>query len=118
MTHDKQGTNFRFVDVAGTTPVVLVHGVGLDQSIWDSMLGDITGHSTLTYDLLGHAETVPPLGAQSFQPFVAQLQELLQELQIAEIILVGFSLGGQVAKHFASAHPQVVKALTLIIILN
>jgi len=114
MAQDKQGTSFRFQEVLGTTPVVLIHGVGLDQGIWDSMLGDITSHSTLTYDLLGHGETVPPLGAQSFQPFVAQLHSLLQQLEITELVLVGFSLGGQVAKHFASAHPDLVKALVLI----
>ena len=93
MAQDKQGTSFRFQEVLGTTPVVLIHGVGLDQGIWDSMLGDITSHSTLTYDLLGHGETVPPLGAQSFQPFVAQLHSLLQQLEITELVLVGFSLG-------------------------
>ncbi len=114
MSQDKQVTDFRFTEVPGTIPIVLIHGVGLDQTIWDAMLGDLGGRSTLTYDLLGHGDTVPPLGAQSFQPFVAQLDSLLQELQITEIALAGFSLGGQVAKHFASTHPQVVKALVLI----
>jgi pimeloyl-ACP methyl ester carboxylesterase len=114
MSQDKQGTNFRYREVTGTIPIVLIHGVGLDQTIWDAMLGDLGGRSTLTYDLLGHGDTVPPLGAQSFQPFVLQLHSLLQELQITAITLAGFSLGGQVAKHFAEAHPQVVKALVLI----
>lgn len=114
MSQDLQGTNFRYKEVTGTIPVVLIHGVGLDQTIWDAMLVDLGGRSNLTYDLLGHGDTVPPLGTQSFQPFVAQLHSLLQELQIGAITLAGFSLGGQVAKHFAAAHPDVVKALVLI----
>ena len=68
MTQDEQGTNFRFQEVSGTTSIVLVHGVGLDQAIWDSMLEDITGHSTLTYDLLGHGEIVSPLGRRVSSP--------------------------------------------------
>ena len=114
MTQDEQGTNFRFQEVSGTTSIVLVHGVGLDQAIWDSMLEDITGHSTLTYDLLGHGETVSPLGTQSFQPFVGQLYSLLEATGIPECVLVGFSLGGQVVKHFASEYPDLVRALVLI----
>ena len=114
MTQDEQGTSFRFQEVSGTTSIVLVHGVGLDQAIWDSMQGDITGHSTLTYDLLGHGETVSPLGAQSFEPFVVQLYSLLVATGIPECVLVGFSLGGQVVKHFASSYPDLVKALVLI----
>ena len=114
MTIDARGTRYEYSEVPGTIPNVFVHGVGLDYSIWESMLGDIKGRSTLTYDLLGHGETVKPLGAQSFQPFVAQLHGLLQELGIPEIVLAGFSLGGQVAKHFVSAHPEMVRALVLI----
>ena len=30
------------------------------------------------------------------------------------MVLAGFSLGGQIAKHFASSHPEMVKALVLI----
>ena len=114
MSIDAGGTCYEYSEEPGTIPIVLVHGVGLDQSIWEAMLGDITGRSTLTYDLLGHGETAEPLGAQSFQPFVTQLHGLLQELGISEIVLAGFSLGGQVAKHFASAYPEMVRALVLI----
>jgi len=78
------------------------------------MLADFSGRSTLTYDLLGHGETARPLGEQSFQPFVAQLRRLLQELRISRIVLVGFSLGGQVAKHFSLSHTEMVEALVLV----
>ena len=78
------------------------------------MLADFSGRSTLTYDLLGHGETAGPLGEQSFQPFVAQLRRLLQELRISRIALVGFSLGGQVAKHFSLSHTEMVEALVLV----
>ena len=111
---DRLGTRFEYLEVRGTTPIVLVHGVGLDQNIWRAILGDFSGRSTLTYDLLGHGDTDNPLGEQSFKPFVDQLKALLEELQVAEIVLVGFSLGGQVAKHFMAAYPDVVSGLVLI----
>ncbi|MAN93512.1 MAG: hypothetical protein CL700_04830 [Chloroflexi bacterium] len=114
MSSDSRDTSFRYLEVPGTTPIVFVHGVGLDQNIWRAMLADFSGRSTLTYDLLGHGETARPLGEQSFQPFVAQLRRLLQELRILRIALVGFSLGGQVAKHFSVSHTEMVEALVLV----
>jgi pimeloyl-ACP methyl ester carboxylesterase len=114
MTKDRHGTCLEYMEVQGTTPIVLVHGVGLDQNIWRAMLGDFSARSTLTYDLLGHGETEKALGEQSFHPFVDQLHMLLEELQISEVVLAGFSLGGQVAKHFTAAHSDVVRGLVLI----
>ena len=111
---DKRGTSYEYLEILGTVPIVLVHGVGLDQGIWRAMLGDLSGRSALTYDLLGHGETDHPLGQQSFVPFVEQLHGLIRELQLPKIVLAGFSLGGQVAKHFASSHPEAVGALILI----
>ena len=113
MNTDNRGTSYQYSEQPGTIPIVLVHGVGLDQSIWRYMLGEFKGRSVLTYDLLGHGETTGSLGLQCFTPFIDQLHDLLQELRISEIVLVGFSLGGQVAKHFASTYPGMVKALVL-----
>ena len=114
MGEEDQGTSFRFQEVPGAITIVLVHGVGLDQTIWSPMLGDLTGYSTLTYDLLEHGETISPLSAHSFEPFVGQLHSLLDATGISDFVLVGFSLGGQVAKRFAAAYPDRVKALVLI----
>ena len=114
MSTDNGGTYYQYSEQPGTIPIVLVHGVGLDQSIWRNMLGGFKGRSALTYDLLGHGETTGSLGVQCFTPFIGQLHDLLQELRISEIVLAGFSLGGQVAKHFASSCPAMVKAMVLI----
>ena len=32
---DDQGTYYHFNEVAGTTPIVLIHGVGLSLEIWN-----------------------------------------------------------------------------------
>ena len=92
MSIDAHGTRFEYLETPGTRPIVLVHGVGLDQSIWGAMLVDFVGRSTLTYDLLGHGDTDKRLGAQTFHPFIGQLRALLEELQIEEMVLVGVPL--------------------------
>lgn len=95
-------------------PMVFVHGVGLDHKSWRYLLEDFNGLKTLTYDLLGHGQTQPALNIQSFEPFKGQLHVLLSDLNMPEVVLVGFSLGGLVAAHYAASYPQDVKALVLI----
>ena len=95
-------------------PIVFVHGVGLDHKSWKYLLEDFGDQTTLTYDLLGHGHTRRSLDKQSFGPFEEQLDFLLSGLKIPEIMLVGFSLGGLVAAHYAASHPQNVRALVLI----
>ena len=114
MSVDDRGTAFQYLEVPGTTPVVFVHGVGLDQNIWRAMLADFSGRSTLTYDLLGHGETSQPLGDHIFQPEDGKRRGLVTGLLISRMVLVGFSLGGQVANHFAPSYPEMVEALVLI----
>ena len=58
MGREDHGTSFRFQEVTGTIPIVLLHGVGLDQTIWNHMLRYLTSYSTLTYDLLGTVKLV------------------------------------------------------------
>ena len=111
---NSSGTFYEYSKKAENTPLVLVHGVGLDHKSWQYLLEDFSGQATLTYDLLGHGQTERTLGRQSFEPFIEQLDVLLSGLKIPEVILVGFSLGGLVAAHFAASHPQSVRALVLI----
>ena len=62
MSVDDRGTNYQYSETPGTVPIVLVHGVGLDQNIWHSMLGDLGGRATLPCYLLGHGGATEPPG--------------------------------------------------------
>lgn len=108
------GTFYEYSKGSNDTPMVFVHGVGLDHKSWQYLLEDFVGQTTLTYDLLGHGQTKRRLNRQSFEPFKAQLDLLFGELKLPEIILVGFSLGGLVAAHYAASHLQTVRAFMLI----
>ena len=94
--------------------MVFVHGVGLDLESWEYVLADFDGRTTLAYDLPGHGQTKQTLHQQSFEPFKNQLDVLLRELESPQVVLVGFSLGGLVAAHYAASRPQNVKSLVLI----
>ncbi|MDC1463221.1 alpha/beta hydrolase [Alphaproteobacteria bacterium] len=97
-----------------TEPLVFVHGVGLDQKMWDSQVSSLSDHSIITYDLLGHGKTPFNKEEVTLNNFSDQLDYLLKFLKIDKINLVGFSLGSLVALDFASKFQDKLKSLTLI----
>ena len=105
MTED--GTVF---DVAGPPDapvVVLVHGLGLNRACWQWTLPALSDrYRVVTYDLFGHGQSAPPPETPSLALFSRQLTGLLDHLDIPAAAIVGFSLGGMIARRVAQDAPQ------------
>ncbi len=96
-------------------PVVLIHGFGLNRAMWQWMLPALTPHfSVLTYDLLGHGESAPPHGTPDLAMFSRQLLGLMDRCGIERAAVVGFSLGGMIARRVALDHPDRLSALAIL----
>ena len=92
---------------------MLVHGVGLDNTMWDEHVALLAARQpVLRYDLLGHGRSKTP--TRSLGDFVAQLERLLRHLEIERICLAGFSLGGVIAQRYAADYPERVARLMLL----
>lgn len=95
----------------GRAPLVLVHGVGLDHTVWDP-LRDLVGRDrrVLVPELLGH-------GSRGPAPEDVSLADLGSDLATSippGSHLVGFSLGALVAQWVALNRPELVASLTLV----
>ena len=95
------------------TPVVLIHGVGLNHKIWEPQINSFN-NTVLAYDILGHGNTPLTKSQISFDDFSLQLLSLIDELKFEKIHLVGFSIGSLVARNFASNYNDRLKTLTLL----
>lgn len=108
----------RYADLAGTKrPVVLVHGAGVDHTMYrDQALALHTaGHRVIALDLRGHGEsTLDDDAAFTADDTLADLVALLEHLQLEQPLLVGHSLGGNLAQALARQHPQLVGRLAVI----
>lgn len=88
--------------------LVLLHGVGLDHTMWDPVVALLAGdYDVVTPDLPGHGERAPA-------PAGVTLSDLADGVT-AEVPtgshLVGFSLGALVAQHIARHRPELVATL-------
>ena len=103
-------------ELHGSGPaVVLTHGFGLNRAMWQWQLPALTPHfSVLTYDLLGHGESARPAGTPDLAMFSRQLLGLMERCGVERAALVGFSLGGMIARRFALDHPDRVAALAIL----
>ena len=110
---EKYKTNYFFKKENNITPIVLIHGVGLVKEIWDSQIEFFKDHNILTYDLIGHGKTPLNKTQLNFEDFTNQLLNLIDELEIKKIHLVGFSLGSLITRHFAAQHGNRLSSLVL-----
>ena len=110
---DDQGTYFQIHEVENTTPIVFIHGVGLNHEIWNPQIEFFKKQTTITYDLFCHGKSTCAFDQISFEDFSSQINGLLQFLKIQKAILVGFSLGGLIAAHFASTYKEKIEKLIL-----
>ena len=109
---DSQNT-FYILDKKTDVPIVFIHGVGLNHKIWEPQI-NVFENTFLAYDILGHGKT--PLNKEhlSFDDFSNQLINLIDELNIRRIHLVGFSIGSLIARNFASKYSDRLQSLTLL----
>ncbi|QZY51022.1 alpha/beta fold hydrolase [Leucobacter tenebrionis] len=92
-------------------PIVLLHGVGLDRSMWQPLAArlEAAGRPCVVLDLPGHGGQPPLRRAQTLASLAADVVARLPE---GRAHLVGFSLGALIAQHIARFSPERVATLT------
>jgi pimeloyl-ACP methyl ester carboxylesterase len=93
-------------------PVVLVHGLSLDNRMWDRQF-DVLSNFFVTYrfDMRGHGRSHPVTGPVGLHD---DLVGVMDALGIERAHLVGQSLGGNAVTEVAATHPERVGRVVLI----
>ena len=108
------GTFYVFNKKEQSIPIVFIHGVGLTYEIWQPQLDFFKNYSNLSYDILGHGKSSLTRQNISFDDFSEQLVDLIDELKIEKIHLVGFSIGSLIARNFATKYSKRLQSLILL----
>jgi 3-oxoadipate enol-lactonase len=96
--------------------ILLLHGLGGDHAVWNSLLPTLTKEfRVLAPDLRGHGRTPAPAGASlDFAEHEADLRHLLESAGVARAHLVGLSAGALLALRFTVDDPTRVASLVSI----
>lgn len=98
-----------------TPPIVLLHGFGLNRTIWHECVRKHLGdQQVLLLDLRGHGESDAPEGPYSMSLLAEDLAQCLDALGIKKAIVCGHSMGGYVSLAFTEQFPQMLAGLGLI----
>lgn len=94
---------------------MLVHGLGLNRQSWTWQVTALAEtYRVISFDLYGHGESAAPPATPSLTLFSEQILQLLDELHIAKAAVIGFSLGGMIARRFAMDHADRLWALAIL----
>jgi len=112
-TSDSFETYYKFNKYNENSPLIFIHGIGLNHEIWDQQIDYFKKYNTIIYDLIGHGKT--PLNKKqiTMKDFSTQLLKLTDSLNINKFHLIGFSIGSLIAQNFASLHKDRLNSLTL-----
>lgn len=94
-------------------PVVLIHGYPLDGASWELQSRELiaAGYRVITYDRRGFGRSSKVGTGYDYDTFAADLNTVLETLDLRDVILVGFSMGtGELARYVARyGHDRVAK---------
>lgn len=97
-------TNLHVDDTGGSgRPVVLIHGWPLSGESFAAQVPTLAsaGYRVVTYDRRGFGRSDKPLTGYTYDTLAEDLHTLLVELDLHDVTLVGFSMGGgEVARYF------------------
>lgn len=85
-----------YEDHGSGSPVVLIHGWPLSGRSWEKQVPALVsaGHRVITYDRRGFGSSSQPWGGYDYDTFAADLDALLGHLDLRDVTLAGFSMGG------------------------
>ncbi|WP_431074565.1 alpha/beta fold hydrolase [Microbacterium phyllosphaerae] len=102
-----------YEDQGSGQPVVLIHGYPLDGHSWERQTRELLaqGYRVITYDRRGFGQSSKVNAGYDYDTFAADLNTVLETLDLRDVVLVGFSMGtGELARYVAKyGHDRVAK---------
>lgn len=93
--------------------VVLIHGYPLSGHSWELQTRELlaAGYRVITYDRRGFGQSSKVGSGYDYDTFAADLNALMEELDLRDVVLVGFSMGtGELARYISRyGHERIAK---------
>jgi len=110
-------TELYYRDWGTGTPVVLIHGWPLNCDMWEKQASFLveSGYRVITYDRRGFGRSDQPWDGYDYDTFASDLNDVMEELDLSNAALIGFSMGGGEVIRYLSTYgsARVSKAVLL-----
>lgn len=104
-TENSTPIELHYEDHGTGQPVVLIHGYPLNGRSWEKQSAALleAGYRVITYDRRGFGLSSQPTTGYDYDTFAADLNTVLETLDVRDAVLVGFSMGtGEVARYLST----------------
>jgi non-heme chloroperoxidase len=104
-TENDASIEIHFEDHGSGRPVVLIHGYPLNGNSWERQERELLagGFRVVSYDRRGFGRSSQPSVGYDYDTFAADLHLLLEQLDLTDVVLVGFSMGtGEVTRYLGT----------------
>jgi non-heme chloroperoxidase len=116
-TENSAPIEIHYEDHGSGQPVVLIHGYPLNGASWEKQERVLlhAGYRVITYDRRGFGKSSQPTVGYDYDTFAADLNVLLDHLNLTDVVLVGFSMGtGEVVRYLSTyGSARVAKAVLM-----
>ncbi|MGH7935828.1 MAG: alpha/beta fold hydrolase, partial [Chthoniobacterales bacterium] len=99
---------------SGDEALVFIHGWTCDLTFWRAQAPLYESHRSLLIDLPGHGESDKPRIAYPTELFARAVEAVMNDAQVDRAVLIGHSLGGNIAYTFVRLFPGQVKAIVFV----
>lgn len=110
---ETNGTMLAVQDIGDGPPVVLLHGLGMDGSVFDALAQTLPDHRLILPDLRGHGASDVPTGPYTMGGLIKDVEGICDALNIRDAVVFGLSLGGMIAQGLAVKRLDIVRGLVL-----
>lgn len=101
----QQAVKLFYEDYGEGQPIILIHGWPLSHRMWENQVETLVskGFRVISYDRRGFGESTKPWNGYDYDTLAKDLKDLIEELKLDDVILVGFSMGGgEVARYIGN----------------
>ena len=110
-----ENINLFYQDIGAGTPIVLLHGLTLSGSMWKPQIEGLSDSFRLIVpDLRGHGNSSAPKHGYTIRAYVSDIKNLIDQLELPKVHLVGFSLGGAIATEFSVDYSHLLNSTIVI----